>query len=256
MVGSKNSAQLSPLTLNRADPRPLYQQIHGALLARIVDGTYGLGDDLPSEKELAESLKVSTFTCKRAFDSLATDGLIDRGRGKRTRVVAAPQIVDFGDTLDGLSERALLEALNLEIDLQDCRFIPATKDIAEVLGIDAGAQVQKTVAIGRRQGSLIAQVTTYVPEDIGRMFDRKDLETTPRFVLILRDGRVRIDRVEQTIGACPLPAGVAAALEAPEGAPALKRLGTIFDDKDRAIEYFEAIYPWDRFSYRMTLRKR
>jgi len=256
MVGSKNSAALSPSMLDRDGPRPLYQQIHGALLARIADGTFGLGTKLPSEKELAESLQVSTFTCKRAFDSLATDGLIDRGRGKRTRVIAEPQVVDFGDTLEGLSERALLEALNLEIDLQDCRFVSATNEVAVALGVDKGARVQKTVAIGRRQGSLIAQVTTYVPEDIGQMFDRKDLETTPRFVLILRDGRVRIERIEQTIGACPLAADVAAALGATAETPALRRLGTIFDERDRAIEYFEAIYPWDRFSYRMTLRKR
>ena len=56
----------------------LYRQVYDALRARIVQGTYAVGDKLPSEAELSAEYSVSAITVKRALDLLRTDGFIVR----------------------------------------------------------------------------------------------------------------------------------------------------------------------------------
>lgn len=67
--------------------RPLYQQIHEALLTGILNGSWAIGDQLPSEKELSEQYKVSRITCKRAMDLLAEKGYSERTPGKGSYVL-------------------------------------------------------------------------------------------------------------------------------------------------------------------------
>lgn len=56
------------------------------------------GDDLPNERELSETFKVSRATVREAILSLKTMKLVDRGEGKGTFVIAS-------------SEEALVQAL-------------------------------------------------------------------------------------------------------------------------------------------------
>jgi DNA-binding LacI/PurR family transcriptional regulator len=67
----------------------LYRQVYDALRARIIDGTYAVGDKLPSEAELSEEYSVSSITVKRALDLLRTDGLIVRRPRLGTFVTSA-----------------------------------------------------------------------------------------------------------------------------------------------------------------------
>ncbi len=67
--------------------RPLYQQIHEALLTGILNGSWKPGDQLPSEKELSEQYKVSRITSKRALDLLAEKGYSGRSQGKGSFVL-------------------------------------------------------------------------------------------------------------------------------------------------------------------------
>lgn len=247
---------LSMTRLERTGGRPLYQQIEAVLRERIVDGSVAPGEELPTERELAEDLGVSTFTCKRAFDALAADGLIDRGRGKRTRVSLNAGAVDFGESLEGMVETVLLESWNIEIELLEFGYVAAPAPVADNLRLDPGARVFSTVNLGYRRGQLIGHATTFVPEDLGGMFSREELADAPRFVLVLRTGRIRVDRAEQTLCACPMPPGAAARLGVAAGSPAFRQVRTLFDDAGRPIEYFEALFPHDRFSYHLSLTNR
>lgn len=62
---------------------PLYEQIYEAIRDKIQNGTYPIGERIPSEKELEEIFYVSRITSKKALNMLAADGLIVRipGRG-------------------------------------------------------------------------------------------------------------------------------------------------------------------------------
>jgi DNA-binding transcriptional regulator YhcF (GntR family) len=67
--------------LDPDDPRPPYAQITNALRAAILTKTFQPGEQLPSQKELAERYHVSRATVQRALRDLQDDGLIIARQG-------------------------------------------------------------------------------------------------------------------------------------------------------------------------------
>ncbi len=65
---------------------PLYQKILEDLRARIQDGTYTVGQQLPTESELSRLYGVSRITSKRALEELSREGKVIRIKGKGTFV--------------------------------------------------------------------------------------------------------------------------------------------------------------------------
>jgi GntR family transcriptional regulator len=63
-------------------PVPLYHQIMLALQRQIEEGILGEGDQLPSERELADQLRVSRMTVRQAVRSLVRSGYCYGARGK------------------------------------------------------------------------------------------------------------------------------------------------------------------------------
>lgn len=57
---------------------PLYRNIYEDLKAKILNYTYSKGDQLPTDKELAQEYEVSIITIKNAMDLLKKDHLVSR----------------------------------------------------------------------------------------------------------------------------------------------------------------------------------
>jgi GntR family transcriptional regulator len=66
--------------------RPLYRQVHDALVRQISEGAWRPGEALPSEQALAARLGVSQGTVRKALDALAVENVIERRQGKGTYV--------------------------------------------------------------------------------------------------------------------------------------------------------------------------
>lgn len=75
------------VSVNAADPRPLYAQVRETLLERIKNGHWRPGQIIPNEFDIAAEFNVSQGTARKAIDTLATDGLVIRRQGKGTYVV-------------------------------------------------------------------------------------------------------------------------------------------------------------------------
>ncbi|MDB4866259.1 MAG: GntR family transcriptional regulator [Cohnella sp.] len=61
---------------------PMYEQIYEALRGDVRNGKYGIGERVPSEKELADEYNVSRITSKKALELMAAEGLIVRRPGR------------------------------------------------------------------------------------------------------------------------------------------------------------------------------
>ncbi|SDI86936.1 GntR family transcriptional regulator [Natribacillus halophilus] len=67
-------------------PVPLYYQVKEKLREKITNGIWTSGQQLPTERELAEIFGVSQITVKRAIQELVSTGKLYRQRGKGTFV--------------------------------------------------------------------------------------------------------------------------------------------------------------------------
>lgn len=71
------------LTLDLNDPRPIHEQVAGAIRRAIGEGSYTAGDRLPPARDLADAMGINANTVLRALRDLRDEGLLEfrRGRG-------------------------------------------------------------------------------------------------------------------------------------------------------------------------------
>ncbi len=219
-----------------------------------MDGELNDGELLPSEEETARSYGVSRITAKRALNELAEDGLVIRERGRGTRVTRKGPVPPVRASVEGLLENMMAMGLKTDVDLLEFAYQRPSGEVRDILGCEAGAEVQRTVRVRRLEGEPFSHLTTFVPEDIGRTYESGELASTPLLTLLERGGVV-VGRAEQTITATLADAAVAPLLEVDLGAPLLKISRTVYDQKDRPIEYIVGLYRPDRYQYRMELSR-
>lgn len=234
---------------------PLYQQMYEHLRLQIANGVLQVGRLLPSERQLAKSFGVSVITCKRALTKLSEEGLIERRPGHGTWISRIPSSSPIQGTVERLIESVFQQEWNREFTVVDFEYLPASEDVAAAMDVAPGLVMQRGVTIGWKGGTKTAYTVTYVPEDIGRCWERADLSHSPRFILLLQRAAVRIATAEQTIGACPAPEEIAIELDIAEGSPMMVLSRHVYDDSGRCVEHSISHFPWNRFTYRMTFNE-
>ncbi|GHC66270.1 GntR family transcriptional regulator [Limoniibacter endophyticus] len=258
-AASFNNAAHNRATLgDEKSPVPLYHRIYVLMRERIFNGTYRAGQLLPSEAELMERFGVSRITARRALDELSYEGLVDRERGRGTRVSQRP-LVELGDApiiagMEGLMANLERIGKRSEVIVFEFDFVPAPDPVAVQMQIAPGALVQRAVRSRSVEGKPFSLSTTYVLEEIGRTFDREDLTSIPIIDLITRAGRT-IDHVDQSLTATLADDIMAQRLGMHVASPLLKVRRTFYDTTNTPCYYVDLYYRPDRFEYRMTLTR-
>jgi GntR family transcriptional regulator len=137
--------------VSRAAGRPAYLQVADALREQIRDGTYPPGAQLPTERALMDTWRVSSKTIRAALDRLRAEGYIisRQGVGSFVRAPGALRRMSSDLTEQG-GWIAACERLGLAPAVQTTvTTAPAPAHVAEELGIGAGDQV---VIRARRMG--------------------------------------------------------------------------------------------------------
>jgi GntR family transcriptional regulator len=75
------------IIISNSSDTPIYEQICEQIKALILRGELTEGDALPSMRNLAQQLRISIITTKRAYEELERDGFIEShtGRGSFVR---------------------------------------------------------------------------------------------------------------------------------------------------------------------------
>jgi len=257
--------KLSGLHINANNKTPLYHQIFLILRSRILDGEYGPGDFLPGERELETIFKVSRITAIRALNELAIAGLVIRERGRGTRVqFVGSGIVSRGPTRPIDNGSVVLSGTPHEVfnwmhgggkaavQVFDFDYIKPSPAIAAAMALKDGDIVQYASRVWRFEGKPFNFVNTYVPEQIGRLWARADLEKMPLGQLLDQHG-INIGKVRERITATLADATLSDRLEVDLGSPILKIDRTAYDLDECPVEHLIGFYPPERYEYGVTL---
>ncbi|MBV6650419.1 GntR family transcriptional regulator [Hoeflea alexandrii] len=241
----------------RLDPNarvPLYHQIFLILRNRIFGGEVQPGDLVPGEQELAVEFNVSRITAKRALNELAGAGLVVRERGRGTRVTHRPKAPAVTSSIEGWLENISLMGIATEARVLDFGYVAASEDIAHALELDPGTDVQHAVRVRSLDGEPMSYLVTYVPADIGRQYDREDLDTKP-LLLLLELAGVKVASARQTISATLADSEVAGALSVHAGSPLIEVRRVVRDSSGRAVEYIRVLYRPDIYRFEMSMNR-
>lgn len=74
------------IIISNSSSTPIYEQIKNAIINQIMDGELKEDEALPSIRALAQDIKISVMTIKKAYDELESAGYIVSRQGKGTFV--------------------------------------------------------------------------------------------------------------------------------------------------------------------------
>ena len=132
--------------LLRSPDRPVYAVIAEWLGQLITSGELARGQRLPSERKLANALKVSRMTLRQALDQLQNSGQIVRsvGGGGGSFVAERRLSVDVSN-LTGLSAQLLQSVETASSQVVSARTVEAPPAAVHALTLDAGGLAHEIV---------------------------------------------------------------------------------------------------------------
>lgn len=235
-------------------PQPLYARLRDALRARILDGALAAGDRLPSESELSAAHGVSRITVRQALGDLQKAGLITRLQGKGA-FVAPPHASQSLQRLQGLSEALASHGQSVHSKRLSLKKVRPSAEVARQLGLAGNAQVTQLVSLRYLDGGPLSVNTSHFAAALGERIARIDVSGRDLIDVLEHDLAQPVGQAQLQICAQALTARDARWLKATPGEPALRVDRLVLGRDGQPLQVETAVYPADRFSYRLTLAR-
>jgi GntR family transcriptional regulator len=235
-------------------PAPLYQQLSELLRDQIRRGVYGPLDRLPSEAELVRAHSISRITARQALAELERAGLVFRMQG-RGSFVARPAVVQALTRLSGFGEAMAAHGLASTSAVVRTGPTRAPSDVADRLGVAAGAPVFEVRRVRLVDGSPVSYDVSYFPLDLGRRLAREDLRRRDVFWLLENPLGVALGAADYQITAVAAADDIAFHLGVAAGAPLLLIDRLTWDAAGTPIDYEHLYVRADRVRYGLRLER-
>lgn len=120
------------IIISNSSNQPIYEQIVRQVKGQIMAGDLTAGEQLPSIRALANSLRVSAITTNRAYADLEAQGFIETVQGKGSFVAGGNAEMLREERLREIEER-LLQAIEAgrALDLGDEELIEMMRTLLE-----------------------------------------------------------------------------------------------------------------------------
>jgi len=232
---------------------PLHHQVFLVLQDEIAERRYSPGEALPTEDELAKLFGVSRVTIRAALETLDSLGLIERRQGVGTFVRELSRPEPFTVPMMDLAARNREIVRTTRAHVVEFGFTPAPRHVRSYFQVQPDELFQRAVRIRYVRNWPIMQVTTYIPEVIGRQFGPEEMEGGSLYAILQRFG-ITFASGEQVVSAAAADPIVAERLNVAIGAPLLKVIRMHNDTEGRPIQYFELLAAPATYELRMPLK--
>lgn len=236
-----------------AAAQPRYRQIASALEADILAGRLKTGDQLPSERAMAERMGISRMTARKALQQLAGRGMLETRVGHGT-FVGKPLIRQELTALTGFSEEMERQGRATSSIVVEAERCAATMEAARALALAHGAKVYRLTRVRLADGTPVAFERTQI--DAGRapdLLSKADFANASLYDNLRRHFAIRPARAEQTIEAALADPSTALTLAIEPGAPVLRQTRLTRDGGGKPFEFVRSTYRGDAFMMRVEM---
>mgnify|MGYP001267547364 CR=1 FL=1 len=238
------------MTLDKDAHIPLHIQLKNEIERKIMNGE--LADQIPSEREFMQKYNVSRSTVREAITSLVREGVLVKKHGKGTFVSLKP-IQNWLGHLSSTTE--VIRNMNMQPGAQLIEFHKVTPPtyVKEITGFEE-AYFLKRVRLANDFPIGIEQ--HYYPLSIGGLLANYDLNKITLYNVIENELGIQFAMAKQKISCEPIPSGNETYLKISPNTYVLKAERTIKNQMDEVIEFEEAYYRSDMYSFEINLSRK
>jgi len=146
---------------------PVYVQVQRFIEEMIDSADYGPGDHIPSERALADQLKVNRLTIRKAIDRLVSEGKLERNSTNGTRLPVPRLMRPVEPNPSGSISRVIqLSGGTPSNRLLHFELAKANESVSGHLGIAAGSDILIIRRLWRVDDTPICIETSYIPAQL------------------------------------------------------------------------------------------
>jgi DNA-binding GntR family transcriptional regulator len=230
---------------------PKYLQIAAHIRGQIVRGDLKPGDELPSERKLAEDWKVARPTAARAMESLRVQGLVESRPGLGNYVRSRNAVPRARERYERARDHGTMYAPGESVEFLAAELVHGPKHVVDALQLAVGSEAVRRARLLRNGADQPIELSTswFAPDlatQAPRLLDLERLRGGTAKYLSEVTGR------EPSYGRDQVSARLATGeerllLTLPTPAAVLEYRLTIYDAQDLPVQFDEAIYPSDRW---------
>lgn len=243
------------MKLNRNNATPLHLQIQAFLRQKIVSNQLKSDETIPSERDLAEELRVSRMTVRQALNALREEGLIYQKRGKGT-FVSSLKLDIHTRNLNGFSDEMTRRGMTPSSKTLQISRARASAEQAERLLLDDGAEVFCLKRLRLADKIPMSLETTFLPVAQFAELDRYDFEKKSLYQVLENDYGVRMFSAAEDLEAAVSDAETSELLGVKKNSPLLIVYRTVFTDGNQPLEFTKSVYRADRYRASFYLVKK
>lgn len=226
--------------LDKTSYIPLYRQLVDDIIQRLESGEIKPGDRLQSEREMAESLKVSRITARQALDTLEQLGLVYREQGRGT--FAAEPRLHHVEGFSSFSEYVIKRGRQPSSRIIKQELIDADESLQNHLKLQPDEQVLQLVRLRLADNTPLALQSAYLPHRICPGLENEDLASRSLFDTLREKYAVYPTWTEPEICAAAATKTEAELLELEPGAPVLVVNALTYTDTFEVVEQVRTVY--------------
>ena len=238
--------------LEADSPVPLYHQIERIIIERTT-GQQAMGRMLPAETELMQMFNVSRATARRAYETLAAKGLIERRRALGTRVVGTEMTEDLA-RLKSYTEEMQRKGLQTSTEVLEVAEHAPAAAVRERLGLARG---ERTLLIRRLRGTSEFFPVVYLTSEIPAAFGISPAEDfgASLYRLIEAKHRIPIEWADEEIRVAKATAAEAQLLRIAPGDGVLVMERITYTRGQKPLEFVRAVYRPEHYTFSIRLRR-
>lgn len=239
-------------SIERRNGVSLWRQIADRILQAVANGDFAENAALPPEVALAERYGVNRHTVRSAIAALVQEGVLRAEQGRGTFVLSRKRLsypigarTRFSTGLQGQTSERHIALLSSSTE-------PASRRIAEALGIAKGAAVIRLETRGEADGHAVSRATTWFDAKHFAGIEAAMAETGSITASLKRFGINDYLRHSTVLSARHADADDLAALDLQPGAIVLVTVAVNVTVDGEPIQFAESRFPAERVELRLS----
>jgi GntR family transcriptional regulator len=243
------------MKIDRKNPMPIYHQIYRDLKERI-EGDLISGEYLPSEDELADQYGVSRLTVRQALKNLMEDGIIEKQRGKKSKIKEIKNIENLSQ-LKGFTQDAILLGHTPSSVVLANKLINVPDQAFDKFKVPRGSKVIFLNRLRLLDGIPYAIEMAYINVSIDvKLLDILDMDMSKSslYAFFKDEVGLKLEYADETIEVVQANSENTKLLGIQSGNCILLRNRFTYTHDGQCIEYVQSYYRGDKYKFNIRIR--